>query len=164
MKLKFGIENFSKTETEVSVLREFTKNLEISIPTDAKPKDILKLRNSHVGEELRKVLKKLVNNNQKGDISKIKTNLFDKYSYLLDELNNRANIFSNISSAIITGCISTVGGYFGGTTGAITGGIGASLVSLGTRNALKNLYKITHKNWAFYFYKWKSKSENKGKH
>lgn len=157
MQKKLGVKKVSKEATKIRTLKRFTNEMNIHIPKESKSKEIIKLRESKAGEELRSVLEKLSSEAQNKDHVNLSDDLIEEYDRCLKKLWEQARKFGNIASAVLTGCFSTAGALIGGPVGAVVGGIGGTAVSLGTRNAFEHLYKKTHKNWAYYFYKWKNR-------
>ena len=154
LKWKLGCHKISDTEAAILELQSFTQNLGISIPLGASARQIIKLRESNAGEDLRKNLSDIVQYVQRNDCLTEGELLLEKYSASLRALSEQAKTFGEVGSTILSGSFSTAGAILGGVVGAVIGGVAGSVISLGTKNSFKYLYETTHKNWAFYFYRW----------
>ncbi len=147
---KLGVDSSWTPKTEYRVLQQFTSLLRIPVPM--RSKDVLRLRESPSGQELRRQLQLSCSRAQ--NATEALTVLQDEYTRALSALKERAYTFGEVSVAVVSGMFSTLGGVLGGGAGAVIGGIGGTAVSLGTKAMFERVYQATHKNWAYYFQHW----------
>lgn len=150
LRWKLGVDSNWTPNTEYGVLQRFASSLRIPVPI--RSKDVLSLRESPSGQELRRQLQ--VSCSRAQDATEAIAALHDEYTRALSDLEDRARSFGDVSVSVVSGMFSTLGGVLGGAVGAVIGGIGGTVVSLGTKTVFKRIYETTHKNWAYYFRRW----------
>jgi hypothetical protein len=150
LRWKLGVDSHWTPKTEYRVLQQFASSLRIPVPI--RSKDVLWLRETTSGQELRRQLQLSCSRAQ--DATEALAALRDEYTHALSDLEDRARTFGDASVAVVSGMFSTLGGVLGGGAGAVIGGIGGTVVSLGTKTIFKRVYEATHKNWAYYFRRW----------
>jgi len=157
LRWKFGGHESTGEEARVSALRTFANALGISFPRGVDHREVIKLRDSTAGAQLRSVLADAVKQAREDQLTSSTEVLRREYDRALAELAQRATRLGDVVSLSITGSASTAGSILGGPVGAVIGGAGGAVVGYGAKIAAEAFYKVVKKNWAFYFATWGKK-------
>lgn len=150
----------TEVSEEVSIIKRFLRSLDMCIPKLTFD-DITSFRKEKACTNFRNALFSLSKRFQHDSSSDMAQDLLIEFYRRKMEFNELANSYAEKRVLLLTGAVSTLGGLLGGPVGAMVGGLGTSLVSPVTKVIFRKLYEDTHKDWAYFFWKWQKKFANK---